>query len=182
MSERIPISGLCELVLEVKDMEEAVAFWNGKLGLPIVEQWVGDDAEPSESQENADEPWATWLYVGGNTRLGLWLKRNFTTEEETKRNQEVTEWDTLYDQGGAHVHCAFFVPMNSFGRALNLLEAESIPTKLRTWDEDETKNGKERSAYFKDPNDNIIEIYTKNMDEAYGDFAGEPVKITTKQL
>lgn len=62
MGKRIPVSGLCELVLEVTDMNKAVAFWHEKLGLPVVEQWVGDDAEPSESQEQANEPWATWLY------------------------------------------------------------------------------------------------------------------------
>lgn len=182
MGKRIPVSGLCELVLEVTDMNKAVAFWHEKLGLPVVEQWVGDDAEPSESQEQANEPWATWLYIGGNTRLGLWLKRNFTEEEDANRKQEVTEWDTLYDEGGVHVHCAFFVPMESFEQALEILDETDVPVKLRTWDEDETKNGKERSAYFKDPSHNIIELYTKNMDEAYGEFAGEPVKITTKQL
>lgn len=182
MKKRLPISGLCELVLEVTDMAEAVDFWHGKLGLPVVEQWVGDDAEPSEAQEQADEPWATWFYVGGNTRLGLWLKRDFTSEEESNRQEDVTEWDTLYDEGGAHVHCAFFVPMESFDQALEVLEASNIPTKLRTWDEDETVNGKERSAYFKDPSKNVIELYTKNMDEAYEKFGGEPVKITTKQL
>ena len=182
MGKQLPISGLCELVLEVTDMKEAVSFWNGKLGIPVVEQWVGDDAEPSESQEHADEPWATWLYVGGNTRLGLWLKRDFNESEEAERQQEVTEWETLYDEGGAHVHCAFYVPIESFEQALSVLHDEAIPVKLRTWDEDETSNGKERSAYFKDPSHNVIELYTKNMDEAYDEFAGEPVKITTKQL
>ena len=32
---RLPIAGLCELVLEVQDMDRAVAFWNGTLGIPM---------------------------------------------------------------------------------------------------------------------------------------------------
>ncbi len=174
---RLPIAGLCELVLEVEDMERAVAFWNGTLGIPIVEQWAPEDAEPSHEQEKQDGVWATWLYIGGNTRLGLWLKRDFTMEERTVKHLPVTEWDSLYDEGGVHVHCAFYVEKNEFKEALDLLRTASIDVKIREWDEQETSNDKEYSAYFKDTEQNVIELYTKNMDEAYEDFSGPPLRI-----
>ncbi|WP_114569881.1 VOC family protein [Exiguobacterium flavidum] len=175
--ERLPIAGLCELVLEVEDMERAVSFWNGTLGIPVVEQWAPDDAEPSEAQESQNGPWATWLYIGGNTRLGLWLKRDFTPDEAKEKAEPVTEWETLFDEGGAHVHCAFFVEMDAFEQAVALLQARAIPVKERVWDEQETSNVKERSAYFKDTEHNVIELYTKNMDEAYRDFSGPPLRV-----
>ncbi|VWX36435.1 VOC family protein [Exiguobacterium oxidotolerans] len=174
---RLPIAGLCELVLEVEDMERAVDFWHGTLGIPIVEQWAPDDAEPSKEQATQDGVWATWLYIGGNTRLGLWLKRDFTLEERTVKNLPVTKWDSLYDEGGEHVHCAFYVEKDRFEDTLNVLREADIAVKIREWDEQETSNDKEYSAYFKDTEQNVIELYTKNMDEAYEDFSGPPQRV-----
>ncbi len=66
--------------------------------------------------------------------------------------------------------------MNST-EALDLLRTASIDVKIREWDEQETSNDKEYSAYFKDTEQNVIELYTKNMDEAYEDFSGPPLRI-----
>ena len=110
---RLPIAGLCELVLEVEDMDRAVRFWNGTLGIPVVEQWAPEDAEPSKEQSKQDGVWATWLYIGGNTRLGLWLKRDFTMEERTVKHLPVSEWDTLYDEGGVMCTAPFTLKKKS---------------------------------------------------------------------
>jgi catechol 2,3-dioxygenase-like lactoylglutathione lyase family enzyme len=174
---RLPIAGLCELVLEVEDMDRALGFWNGTLGIPIVEQWAPEDAEPSKEQSKQDGVWATWLYIGGITRLGLWLKRDFTMEDRSVKHLPVSEWNTLYDEGGVHVDCAFYVEKDEFQQALNQLREASITVKLREWDEQETSNHKEYSAYFKDTETNVIELYTNNMDEAFEDFSGPPLRV-----
>ncbi len=98
-------------------------------------------------------------------------------EERTVKHLPVSEWDTLYDEGGVHVHCAFYVEKDEFQQALNQLREASITVKLREWDEQETSNQKEYSAYFKDTENNVIELYTKNMDEAYEDFSGPPLRV-----
>jgi catechol-2,3-dioxygenase len=52
----IPVTGVSELVLEVLDLERALAFYGKTLGLPVV----------SETEGRA------WLMIGERTRLGLW--------------------------------------------------------------------------------------------------------------
>ena len=53
---RIPVTGVSELVLEVLDLETALAFYRDLLGLPVVGQ-------------RADR---AWLMAGTRTRIGLW--------------------------------------------------------------------------------------------------------------
>jgi len=52
----IPVTGVSELVLEVLDLDRAVAFYRDVLGLPLV----------GEREDRA------WLMVGNRTRIGLW--------------------------------------------------------------------------------------------------------------
>ena len=52
----LPVTGLNELVLEVADLDAAVAFYSESLGLPLV----------ARSEDRA------WLHVGERSRIGLW--------------------------------------------------------------------------------------------------------------
>jgi catechol 2,3-dioxygenase-like lactoylglutathione lyase family enzyme len=56
-SERSPVAGVSELVLEVSELERAERFYVEKLGLPVVERWPHRNA--------------VWV-LAGNTRIGLW--------------------------------------------------------------------------------------------------------------
>lgn len=51
------IDGICELTLEVRDLDRALAFYGGTLGLPEL------------SRDND----RVWLEVSDDVRLGLWL-------------------------------------------------------------------------------------------------------------
>lgn len=51
------IDGICELTLEVRDLDRALAFYGGTLGLP---ELTRDDDR-------------VWLQVSDDVRLGLWL-------------------------------------------------------------------------------------------------------------
>ena len=53
----IPVSGVCELVLEQSDLAGAEDFYVDVLGFPVVERWNGE---------------AVWVMVGDRTRIGLW--------------------------------------------------------------------------------------------------------------
>ena len=53
----VPVSGVCELVLEQSDLAAAETFYSEVLGLPVVERW-------------SDE--AVWVMAGDRTRIGLW--------------------------------------------------------------------------------------------------------------
>jgi catechol 2,3-dioxygenase-like lactoylglutathione lyase family enzyme len=107
--------------LEVADMDRAVHFWSDVLGFPIVEQWKWEPGVPGYQAEqfiSRKHPyvWATWLYIGGNTRLGLWLPKKWTQEEREIESKPVTSWPfpNLYDQGGKHVHFALYIEENDF--------------------------------------------------------------------
>lgn len=159
----LPVHGVSELVLEVEDMDRAVAFWSETLGFPILEQWNETDELETET---ADERtvWATWIYVGGNTRLGLWLPREFTEDELKQKQRSISSWPdaTLYDEGGEHVHLALDVDDADFETAREQIEQSGIATTVR-----EREDVPSRSLYFKDTEDNIIELYTRSMVETY---------------
>ncbi len=55
----VPVSGVCELVLEQGDLAAAEAFYVDVLGFPVVERW----------SRNGD---AVWVMAGDRTRIGLW--------------------------------------------------------------------------------------------------------------
>jgi catechol 2,3-dioxygenase-like lactoylglutathione lyase family enzyme len=53
----IPVSGVCELVLEQSDLAGAEDFYVDVLGFPVVERWNGE---------------AVRVMAGDRTRIGLW--------------------------------------------------------------------------------------------------------------
>lgn len=150
--------GISEAVLEVKDMDLAVAFWHDKLGFPIVEQWGYSDGQFSGA---AEEIWATWLYVGGNTRLGLWLPRAFDETQLAEKDEPVSRWNGLFDEGGIHVHLALFVELADIADAISRLAHCGIDHKIIV------NPAGHRRVYFKDTENNVIELYTLNMQEDY---------------
>ena len=55
----VPVTGVCELVLEQNDLAAAEHFYAEVLGFPVVERW----------HRNGD---AVWVMAGDLTRIGLW--------------------------------------------------------------------------------------------------------------
>ncbi|HEV2036437.1 MAG TPA: VOC family protein [Candidatus Dormibacteraeota bacterium] len=53
----VPVSGVCEFVLEQSDLAAAEDFYVDVLGFPVVERWSSD---------------AVWVMAGDRTRIGLW--------------------------------------------------------------------------------------------------------------
>jgi len=159
---KLKIEGVSELVLQVKSMDRAVDFWSNELGFPIVEQW---GYENGQFNENNKDIWATWLYVGGHTRLGLWLPRNFSPLEEIEKEKLISNWKGLYDQGGVHVHFALHIKEENFDSAIRVLQNAGIDNKIV--EEINTNLLKERRVYFKDTEDNVIEFYTLDMEKDY---------------
>ncbi len=86
MDMKFTIEGISELALQVKSMDRAIDFWSNKLGFPIVEQWGYESGH--FHQNNKENIWATWLYVGGHTRLGLWLPRNFSPLDKIEKKKK----------------------------------------------------------------------------------------------
>jgi catechol 2,3-dioxygenase-like lactoylglutathione lyase family enzyme len=146
-----------EVVLEVSDMKRAVDFWCGKLGFPIVQEWGYNSGQFTEE---ANEIWATWLYIGGPTRLGLWLPRNFNNQERQEKELSISSWNGLFDEGGIHVHVALFISIDEIEHAIKVLENNCIDIKIIT-------RGNHKRVYFKDTEDNVIEFYTQSMEEDY---------------
>ncbi len=154
---KIKTEGISEVVLEVESMERDVQFWSNQLGFPIVEQWGYDNGQFAEE---SNEVWATWLYVGGPTRLGLWLPRMFSKADQKMKQRSVSSWKNLYDEGGVHVHLALHVQKQHFEGALTVLKQERIEMKVM-------KEANETRVYFKDTESNTIEFYTKSMAKDY---------------
>lgn len=159
---KLQVEGVSELVLEVQSMERAVDFWSTKLGFPIVDQWSYRNGQfETSASENI---WATWLYVGGNTRLGLWLSRDFTEEQMKIKQTPVSYWKYgLYDEGGIHVHFALYINPKLFENTIAILKSKDIDILVFASENHDSSN-----LYFKDTEGNIVEIYTKNMKEVYG--------------
>lgn len=163
MDMKLNLEGVSELVLQVKSMDRAIDFWSNKLGFPIVEQWGYENGHFSEN--NTEDIRATWLYIGGHTRLGLWLPRNFSPLEKIEKEKTISSWKGLYDQGGVHIHFALHIKEENFDSAIKVLQSASIDYKVI--EEVNTNMLKERRVYFKDTEDNVIEFYTLDMKKDY---------------
>src|SRR5713226_10264804 len=72
----VPVSGVCELVLEQSDLAAAEEFNAGDLGFPVVERW-------------ADE--AVWVMAADRTRIGLWRPRSDWVEVAAA-STSITPW------------------------------------------------------------------------------------------
>ncbi|MFB4161319.1 VOC family protein [Geomicrobium sp. JSM 1781026] len=159
---KMNVNGISELVVEVESMDKAIEFWHQKLGFPIVDQWGYTDGGSATVDKSSI--WATWLYVGGNTRLGLWLPRRFNEQEQVEKQKAISSWSNLFDEGGVHVHFALHVAIENVGEVLHVLQTEDIDYKVIV---EEMDSQREYRIYFKDTEKNIIELYTRNMVETY---------------
>ena len=89
----IPVTGVSELVLEVRDLTTAEEFYAGVLGLPVVERWPDREA--------------IWVLAGQRTRIGLWRP----------------QVGLAGGRGGAHVHFAFHLADADFDGVVERLRA-----------------------------------------------------------
>jgi catechol 2,3-dioxygenase-like lactoylglutathione lyase family enzyme len=106
-------------------MDRAVDFWSKKLGFPIVDQWSYSNGQFNTS--GIGVIWATWLYFGGNTRLGLWLPRDFSHEQVKTKQSLISQWrNGLYDEGGVHVHFALYIRSELFQDTILILKLMDI--------------------------------------------------------
>jgi catechol-2,3-dioxygenase len=85
LMNRIPVTGVNELVLEVLDLERAEHFYSQLLGLPVVERWEHRDA--------------VWVMAGKQTRIGLWKP----------------QVGVAGGRGGVHVHYALHIAEEDYG-------------------------------------------------------------------
>ncbi|HEV2075543.1 MAG TPA: VOC family protein [Thermoleophilaceae bacterium] len=89
--DRVPVTGVSELVLEVVDLEASERFYAGLLGLPVVERW--DDRD------------AVWVMAGDRTRIGLWRP----------------QVGLAGGRGGVHVHFALHIAEADYDAAVSRL-------------------------------------------------------------
>jgi catechol 2,3-dioxygenase-like lactoylglutathione lyase family enzyme len=89
--DRVPVTGVSELVLEVVDLEAAEAFYAGVLGFPVVDRW------PDRG--------AVWVMAGDRTRIGLWRP----------------QVGLHGGRGGLHVHFAMQIADEDFDATVALL-------------------------------------------------------------
>lgn len=164
---KLNVEGISELVLQVKDMERAVEFWSETLGFPVVDQWSYSKGQFDTNSNENENVWATWLYIGGNSRLGLWLPRQFDKEDQKIKKSQISNWKNgLYDEGGIHVHFALYISPDYIDQTVSLLSNLGVDTTTRIHDE----VMKEKSIYFKDTEDNVIEFYSKDMRKSYSSY------------
>jgi catechol 2,3-dioxygenase-like lactoylglutathione lyase family enzyme len=91
VQERIPVTGVSELVLEVVDLDASERFYSGVLGFPVVDRWP--------------EREAVWVMAGDRTRIGLWRP----------------QVGLMGGRGGLHVHFAMHIAEPDFDAAVTLL-------------------------------------------------------------
>jgi catechol 2,3-dioxygenase-like lactoylglutathione lyase family enzyme len=91
------VTGVSELVLEVRDLARSEAFYAGLLGLPVVERWKDREA--------------IWVMAGDRTRIGLWTP----------------QIGLEGSRGGVHVHFAMHIAEADYEAALERLRAAGEP-------------------------------------------------------
>jgi catechol 2,3-dioxygenase-like lactoylglutathione lyase family enzyme len=92
--DSVPVSGVCEITLEMNDLEAGERFYSGVLGFPVVERW-------STRGE------AIWVMAGDRTRIGLWRP----------------QIGLGGGRGGVHVHYAMHIPEPHYSAAVERLRA-----------------------------------------------------------
>ena len=96
-NEPVPVTGVCEIALEMADLEAGERFYAGLLGLPVVETW-------------SDRGGAIWLMAGDQTRIGLWRP----------------QLGLGGGRGGVHVHYAMHLPAAAYQAAVDRLRAAGL--------------------------------------------------------
>ncbi|MDQ2943395.1 MAG: VOC family protein [Candidatus Dormibacteraeota bacterium] len=90
----VPVSGVCELVLEQNDLAAAEHFYADVLGFPVVERWRARGE-------------AVWVMAGDRTRIGLWGP----------------QIGLGGGRGGVHVHYAMGLPADAYEALLERLRS-----------------------------------------------------------
>ena len=138
MSERAPVTGVSELVLEVASVERAERFYSEVLGLPVVERW------PHRR--------AVWVLAGTGTRIGLW---------EPQVGLEGS-------RGGEHVHFALHVEDHDFEELVARLREHGLPVPLHRFARMGSAEGETRAAYVTDPDGHLVEFWTARVADYLG--------------
>ena len=107
MTDRIRVSGVSELVLEVLDLDRSERFYAGVLGFPVVERW--------------EERGAVWLMAGTTTRIGLW--------------RPGAGLAIANGQGGLHVHYALHIDDSDFDAAVALLGQNGFEPEIVSFED-----------------------------------------------
>jgi catechol 2,3-dioxygenase-like lactoylglutathione lyase family enzyme len=100
--DRLPVTGVSELVLHVQDLAAAERFYSELLGLPVVERW-------------GDPRAAVWVMAGERTRIGLWGHEGP---------------GIAGGRGGAHVHFAMHIAPADFDDAVERLRSQGLEVQL----------------------------------------------------
>lgn len=129
--------GLLELVLEVTDLKQSVAFYRDILRMPEVERWPAPRV-------------GVWLALGRNEVLGLW--------PPTSGGAGVA---IASSRGGSHVHFAIYVETGSLPTWQQYLENAGI--KVEGPVEFAHSN---RSIFVADPDGNVVELGDWGVDWA----------------
>jgi catechol-2,3-dioxygenase len=115
-------TGFAELTLQVRDRERMEAFYRELLDLEVL----------------AREHDRTWLSVGRQARLGLWLPG----EKE------------YGDEGGTHVHFAFSAGPGGLDEVVERLQRNAVMHRGPV-----EHAGGDRSLYVEDPEGNVVEVW-----------------------
>src|SRR5215207_5588039 len=97
--DRIPVTGVSELVLEVVDLEASERFYAGVLGFPVVDRWPDREA--------------VWVMAGDRSRIGLWRP----------------QIGLHGGRGGLHVHFAMHIADADFDAAVERLASKDCEVK-----------------------------------------------------
>jgi catechol 2,3-dioxygenase len=129
------MQGLLELVLEVADLDEALAFYHDLLRLEVIERWPPPRA-------------AAWVGIGRNAVLGLWPPGS--------GGEGVA---IAGSRGGSHVHFAIYVDQGSLGYWQRRLEESGVrvegPVQF---------SQRNRSIFVRDPDENVVELADWEVD------------------
>jgi len=100
--DRIPVTGVSELVLEVVDLEASERFYAWVLGFPVVDRWPDREA--------------VWVMAGDRTRIGLWRP----------------QVGLHGGRGGVHVHFAMQIAEEDFDATVAFLteRAQEVKTAV----------------------------------------------------
>jgi len=129
--------GLLELVLEVNDLEQSVAFYRDLLQLSEVEHWPAPRL-------------ATWLSIGRNGVIGLWPRAS--------GGEGVA---IAGSRGGSHVHFAIYVEPGTLLKWQQRIREADVKVEGQI----DFAHGN-RSLFVSDPDGNVVELADWNVDWA----------------
>lgn len=165
-NDPLPVGGVSEIALLCGDEDELRActeFYCETLGFPLVTVWKPrGNSNYGETVENLDEvhledvagTHECWVKAG-RTLLGLWLPHELP--ENARRPP--SEWEDVWDVGGAHVHYALEVRNEAFDRLVVELRARNVDHKRV----EHSAYGGARSAFVRDPAGHVLEFAERRL-------------------